>query len=61
MEQTTSTGWKSEYLNISKNEFKALILVDKEKTRYDFVYFILNTLYQILCNSDCHCHCDDFK
>ena len=47
MEQTASTEWKSEYLNISKNEFKALILMDKEKTRYDFVYFTLNALYQI--------------
>ena len=41
MEQTTSTEWKSEYSNMSKNEFKALILIDKEKKKKIFclLYF----------------------
>ena len=48
MEQTTgSMKWESRYSNMSKNEFKTLILMNKEKSRYDYVYFILNTLLQI--------------
>ena len=46
---------------MSRNKFKALILIEKEKTRYDFVYFTLNALYQILYNSDWYGYCDDFK
>ena len=61
MEQTTSTEWKSEYSNMSKNEFKALILIDKEKKKRYFVYFILNTFYQSFYNSDWYCYCDNFK
>ena len=48
MEQTTgSMKWESRYSSMSKNEFKTLILMNKEKSRYDYVYFILNTLLQI--------------
>ena len=66
MEQTTgSMKWESRYSNMSKNEFKTLILMNKEKSRYDYVYFILNTLLQIFYDySYCYCHdfnYDDFK
>ena len=35
--------------------------MDKGKTRYDFVYFILKTLYQIFYYSGWYCYFDDSK
>ena len=60
MEQYTTTEWKSEYSDMSKNVFNPLILMDK-KNRHNFVYFILNTLYQFFYGSDWYCYCDNFR
>ena len=61
MEQTASCPeWKSEYSNMSKEEFKSLILMGK-KSRYEILYFILNTLLQIFYDSDWYYYCEHFK
>ena len=52
MEHTGHAVWKSEYANMSLNEFKELIFMNKEKTKYDLLYFILNTVCQIFYSSD---------
>ena len=40
---------------MNKNEFEKEIFENKKKTRYDLVYFILNTLHLIVSNGYWYC------
>ena len=46
---------------MSKEAFKKLILMGKLKTRYEIVYFILNTVHHIKKSSFCYCHCEHLE
>ena len=56
MEQTTS-----EYSSMSKEELKKLILIGKPKTRFELVYFILNTLHHIVNSGGWYCDSHHFE
>ena len=57
MAEGTTFDYVNEYSEISKNEFRELILMGKPKTRYELVYFILNTLHNINASSFQYCYC----
>ena len=40
---------------------KKFILIGKSKTRYQLVYFLLNTLHKIVSAGSYYCHCDEEK
>ena len=44
---SSSSSHRNKYENITDEEFKKSLLVDKNKTRFQLVYFILNTLHHI--------------
>lgn len=44
---------------MTKAEFKDLILMGKSKTRYEIVYFILNTLHNIVNSGGYYCYCSN--
>ena len=63
MEQTAATtstrcdSSTNKYKNMTREEFEKVFLLEKEKTRFELVYFILNTLNHLL-NTDCYyCYC----
>ena len=41
--------------------FKKLILMGKTKTKYQLVYFILNTLHHIVNSGGYYCYCGDMN
>ena len=45
---SSSNSYKNKYENTTNEEFKNHALIDKDKTRFELVYFILNTLYHIV-------------
>ena len=44
---------------MNKNEFEKEILENPERTRYDLVYFILNTFHLIVSNGYWYCYCNN--
>ena len=42
---------------MSKEQFKKEILENSKKSRYDLVYFTLNTLHLIVSNGYWYCYC----
>ena len=48
---------ENKYSNTSKEEFEKLIMLDREKTRFKIVYFILNTLSHLVNSSQWYCYC----
>ena len=52
---------KNKYENITDEEFKNHLLVVKDKTRFELVYFILNTLHDIVNSGYWYCHCQNCK
>ena len=61
MEQATTSEYINKYSIMSKEAFKELILKGKLKTRYEIVYFILNTLHYIKKSSFWYCYCDHLE
>ena len=61
MEQATNTSTntypRNKYSDITKKEFKDHLLVGKKKSRFELVYFILNTLYHISNPGYWYCYC----
>ena len=53
-----------EYINkyaiMIMGEFKTLILMGRTKSRHELVFFILNTLHNIV-ESRSYCYCDEKK
>ena len=61
MEKATTSEYINEYSTMGKEAFKELILVGKLKTRYEIVYFILNTLHRIEKSSFWYCYCEHLE
>ena len=57
MEEATTSEYINESSTMSKEAFKELILMREWKTRYEIVYFILNTLHHIKKSSLWYCYC----
>ena len=56
---TRSPSPRTKYSKMSIDEFNNLIMLRREKTRFDIVYFILNTLNHILYTDQWYCYCED--
>ena len=52
-------SYKNKYENITDEEFKNHLLVGKNKTRFELVYFILNTLHHIVNSGYWYCYCQN--
>ena len=58
-QQKPATPGVSLYASLTKDEFKKMILMGASKTRYQLVFFILNTLHFIQIDGDYYCYCQD--
>ena len=61
MEKATIFDHCYDYSRISKKEFEGLILMEKPKTRYELVYFILNPLHHTTKSNFWYCDCEDLS
>ena len=46
---------------MTKDEFKKEILIGQKKSRFDVIFFVLNTLHQIQSSGYLYCYCDEKK
>ena len=62
MEQTIAvsgpTTYVSKYSTMNREDFKKLILMGISKIRYQQVYFVLNTLHNIVRAASYYCYCN---
>ena len=56
---SSSSSPRSNYENITDEEFKKHLLVGKDKTHFELVYFILNTLHHICDSGHWYCYCEN--
>ena len=56
---SSSSSPRNKYENIADEEFKKHLLVGKDKTLFELVYFILNTLHHICDSGHWYCYCQD--
>ena len=56
---SSSSSPRNIYENITDEEFKKHPLVGKDKTHFELVYFILNTLNHICDSGCCYCYCQN--
>ena len=56
---SASNSYKNKYDNITNEEFKNRLLIGKNKTRFELVYSILNTLHYILDSGCWYCYCQN--
>ena len=61
MAEGTTFEYVNKYSEMSKNEFRELILMGKPKTRCELVNFILNTLHNINASNFQYCHCEHLE
>ena len=61
MEKATIFDHYYDYSRMSKKEFESLILIGKLKTRYELVYFILNSLHHITKSNFWYYYCEDLS
>ena len=54
---SSSSSPRNKYENITDEEFKNHPLVGKDKSRFELVYFILNTLHHIFDSGYWYCYC----
>ena len=54
-----SSSSRNKYENITDEEFKNHLLVGKDKTRFELVYLILNTLHHICDSGYWYCYCQN--
>ena len=47
---------KDKYATMNKDEFKKLILMEKSKSTSEWVFFILNTLHNIVDSANYYCY-----
>lgn len=50
-----------EHSAMNKEEFRKLILMGKSKSRYELMFFILNTLHHIVNSASYCCYCNEKK
>ena len=53
-----SSSPPNRYTNTSLQDFRKLIMLDREKTCFELVYFILNTLNHLLGANHWYCYCE---
>ena len=46
---------------MSEEEFKSLIMLDRERTRFEIVCFLLNTLNHLVTADVWYCYCEHIK
>ena len=56
---SSSNSYKSKYENITDKKFKNHLLIGKDKTRSELVYFILNTSHHIANSGYWCCYCQN--
>ena len=56
---SSSISYKNKYENITDEKFKNHLLVGKDKTRFELVYFILNTLHHVVNSGYWYYYCQN--
>ena len=55
----SSSSPRNRYGNVTDKEFKNHLLIGKDKSRLELVYFILNTLHHIFDSGYWYCYCQN--